>query len=73
MTEIRIFLYIICNIHINIYIKVYHIYILYIKSKVGKTALHYAIELKSVEIAALLIKHPSYAGVHLTDAVSILP
>ena len=43
-----------------------------IKSQVGKAALHYAIEFKSVEIAALVIQHP-ICNVNITDAVSILP
>ena len=49
------------------------IYIIYMKSQAGKAALHYAIEFKSVEIAALLIQHPSYTDVNLTDSVIILP
>ena len=46
-------------------------YIFY-TSQVGKTALHYAIEFKSVEIAALLLQHPSCSDINLTDAVSRL-
>ena len=37
-----------------------------------KTALHYEIEFKSVEIAALILQHPSYTDVNHTDAVSKL-
>ena len=45
---------------------------IFFELQAGKSFLEYALEGKCLEIAALLIQHPSCTDVNLTDAVSDL-